>query len=140
MYGPRERPEKLYHKLTRCILEDREFTLYEGSERHTRSYTFIEDVMQGFLNVLDRLDVCLGEIFNIGSDREITTGEGIRLVEEILGKQARKVVTPKRAGDQLRTHADIGKARRLLDYDPKTEPRDGLPAEVAWVRDEVLGG
>ena len=73
-----------------------------------------------------------GEIFNIGSDIEITTGQGIALVEEILGKKARLKKTPARAGDQLRTHADITKARAVLGYAPRVAPREGLAAQVEW--------
>ncbi|MBN1484999.1 MAG: NAD-dependent epimerase/dehydratase family protein [Chloroflexia bacterium] len=139
VYGPRERPEKLYPKLIRCILEDREFPLYEGSEQHWRSYTYVGDAVDGLVAVLDRLELCRGEIFNIGSDTAITTGEGIRLVEEIVGRPARKVVQRRRPGDQLRTQADIYKARRILGYNPSTSPREGLEREVAWVRERVLG-
>jgi len=139
VYGPRERPEKLYHRLIRSIVRDEPFPLYEGSEAHTRSYTFIEDVLDGMLAVLDRADTCVGEIFNIGSDEEITTGEGIRIVEEILGRPARKVAMPRRPGDQLRTHANIAKARERLGYAPGTRPRDGLEAEVRWYLEKVHG-
>jgi nucleoside-diphosphate-sugar epimerase len=137
VYGPRERPEKLYSKLIQAMFEDREFPLYEGSEHHLRSYTYVGDIIDGFVAVLDNLECCTGEILNIGTDRTITTGEGIAIVEEIMGKPARIVQVPKREGDQLRTEANIDKARALLDYDPATRPREGLAAQVAWYRDVV---
>jgi nucleoside-diphosphate-sugar epimerase len=80
VYGPRERPEKLYPKLIRAILEDREFPLYEGSEHHLRSYTYVGDIIDGFIAVLENWTRCTGEIFNIGTDVCVTTGEGIRTV------------------------------------------------------------
>ena len=137
VYGPRERPEKLYHKLIKSIIEDTEFPLFEGSEKHSRSFTYISDIVDGFVAVLDRLDVCLGEIFNIGSDIEMTTGEGMAMIEEIMGKKARIKKAPPRPGDQLKTHASIDKARRLLDYAPQVEPREGLAAQVEWYRTKV---
>ncbi|MFQ6101390.1 MAG: NAD-dependent epimerase/dehydratase family protein [Anaerolineae bacterium] len=139
VYGPRERPEKLYPKLIRCILEDRPFPLFEGSEHHLRSYTFVGDIIDRLVAVLDRWDRCAGEILNIGSDVSITTGEGIRIVEEIIGRRARIAHKPRRSGDQLRTHADIGKARQLLGYDPQTTAREGLEKEVAWYRQHIHG-
>ena len=139
VYGPRERPDKLYRKLIRCILEDSEIPVFEGSEAHTRSYSYISDILDGLVAVLDHLDDCNGEIFNIGSDVEITTGEGIRIVEEIMGRKAKKVRKPKRAGDQLRTHANIAKARERLGYAPRVSAREGLQAEVEWYRDKIYG-
>jgi UDP-glucuronate 4-epimerase len=139
VYGPRERPEKLYSRLIRAILEDREFPLYEGSEHHLRSYTYVSDIVEGLVAALDNLDRCAGEILNLGTDTTITTGEGIRIVEDIIGRQARIVRKPKREGDQLKTHASIDKARRILAYNPTIVPRAGLKAQVDWYRQHVLG-
>lgn len=139
VYGPRERPDKLYPKLIHSILADQEFPLFEGSREHSRTFTYIEDALQGFSAVLEHRDACLGEIFNIGSDIEITTGRGIEIVEEILGKKAKLVIQPKRPGDQIRTHTNIEKARRLLGYAPTTPPEEGLRAEVEWYKQKVFG-
>ncbi len=139
VYGPRERPDKLYPKLIRSILADEEFPLFEGSREHSRSFTYIDDAIQGFIAVLDYMDGCIGEIFNIGSDIEITTGQGMEIVEEIMGQKAQIVLRPKRAGDQLHTHANIDKARRVLGYAPTTLPKDGLRAEVEWYKQKVFG-
>jgi UDP-glucuronate 4-epimerase len=139
VYGPRERPEKLYFKLIQAILEDKELLLYEGSEHHIRSYTYVDDVLDGLVAVLDHWEPCVGEIFNIGTDTTITTGEGIRIVEEIVGKPARIVRGRKREGDQLKTQANIEKARRILGYEPATRPREGLTRQVEWYRQCILG-
>lgn len=139
VYGPRERTDKLYPKLIGAILEDKEFPLFEGSREHSRSFTYVDDIVRGFLAVLDRPEACLGEIFNIGSDIEITTGEGMEIVERLIGKQVRVKMLPKRPGDQLRTCANIDKARRLLGYDPLTPPQEGLRRTVEWYRAEILG-
>ena len=138
VYGPRERPEKLYSRLIRAILEDIKFPLFEGSESHVRSYTYVGDAVEGLIASLQNLDRCIGEILNIGTDTTITTGEGIRIVEEIIGRRARIAQTPKRAGDQLQTHANIQKARRLLDYNPTMGPKEGLARQVEWYRRKVL--
>jgi UDP-glucuronate 4-epimerase len=139
VYGPRERPEKLYPRLIQSILEETPFPLYKGSENHSRSYTFVADIVDGFVAVLSNLDRVVGEIINIGSDVETTTGEGIRIVEKILGKEAQKVILPKRPGDQLRTHANISKARQLLGYNPSTLLEEGLTAEVIWYKKRIFG-
>lgn len=139
VYGPRERPEKLYFRLIQAILEDRELPLYEGSEQHVRSYTYVADAVEGMVAVMSRWDRCVGEVFNIGTDSSITTGEGIQIVEEIIGKRVKVIRKPKRPGDQLKTQANIDKARRLLDYEPRITAREGLERQVAWYQQRVLG-
>lgn len=140
VYGPRERPEKLYPKLIRAILEDRDFPLFAGSLDHSRSFTYVGDVCDAAERLLGHIDRVLGEIVNIGSDREITTRRGIEIVEQIIGRKARLAEHPRRAGDQQRTCADITKARRLLDFEPTTPPEEGLASEVAWMRDLLAAG
>lgn len=134
VYGPRERPDKLYPKLIRGLLEDRPVPLFEGCEQHRRSYTYISDIVDGLVAVLDNWERCVGEIFNIGTDTSITTGEGIRIVEEIVGRRVKVDRKPKRAGDQKETRANIEKARRVLGYSPTTTPREGLERTVEWYR------
>jgi len=137
--GERERPEKLYHKLIRSILEDAEMPLYEGSLEHSRSFSYVGDIVDGCIAALDRFDRCVGEIFNLGSDIETKTARGIEIVEQLLGRKARFVHRPRRPGDQIRTCADIEKARRLLGYNPTTPPEEALRVEVQWYRDRVFG-
>ncbi len=138
VYGPRERPEKLYTKLISSILNDSEFPLYEGSEGHRRSYTFVGDAVEGISSVLGCLAECWGEIYNMGSDKEITTARGIEIVEGILGKKARKRILPPRPGDQLLTHANIDKARSVLGFEPKTTPEEGLRAQIDWYKSHMV--
>jgi UDP-glucuronate 4-epimerase len=139
VYGPRERPEKLYPRLIGCILEDRPFPLFEGSAEHLRSYTFVDDIVDGLASVPLEIDGCNGEIINIGSDVAITTARGIQIVENIMGQRARIQVKPKRAGDQLKTHAHIEKARQLLAYNPSTTAEEGLAKEVEWYKKHIHG-
>ncbi|MCP4416977.1 MAG: NAD-dependent epimerase/dehydratase family protein [Chloroflexi bacterium] len=137
--GPRERPEKLYPKLIRSILMDTPFPLFEGSTEHSRSYTYVGDIVEGFTAVLDRPEQVIGEIINMGSDVEMTTGQGIAIIEKIMGKAATFDMKPRRPGDQLHTCANIDKAKRLLGYTPKTSLEEGLAAEVEWYVNRIYG-
>jgi UDP-glucuronate 4-epimerase len=139
VYGPRERPEKLYPRLVGSILEGRPFPLFEGSEKHVRSYTYVGDIVDGLVAALDNFDSCAGEVFNIGTDVAHTTGEGIEIVQAITGQSARFERKPRRAGDQTRTQADITKARQVLGYDPTTSLGEGLKAVVEWYQSQILG-
>lgn len=131
VYGERERPEKLYSKIIKCALEKKPFTLYDGALKHRRSYTYISDVVDACLAILHSIDRVKGEIFNIGVDETITTGEGIAIIESIVGP-IQYTHLPKRAGDQLETRARIDKARKIIGYDPKVTPKEGLRRQVAW--------
>ena len=139
VYGPRERPDKLYPRLIHSILSNEEFPLYEGSMEHSRSFTYIDDVVAGLLAVLDKMEACAGQIINLGSEIEITTRRGIEIVENLLGERARMKILPRRVGDLERTRANISKARDLLGYSPRTNTEDGLQREVDWYRQEVFG-
>lgn len=137
VYGPRERPDKLIPILIRSLLERKSLPLFEGSEHHRRSYTYIDDIIDGLVSALDRSAACRGQLFNLGNDRDISTGEIIRLAEEIVGREVKVERKPRRAGDQLRTQANIGKAKRLLDYAPRIEPREGLRRTVSWFANQT---
>lgn len=136
IYGPRERPEKLYPKLIMSMLKKETFPLFEGSDKHIRSYTYIGDVIDGFMTVFNNFKKCNGEIYNIGIDSTITTGEGIKIVEKIMGQKANIDIKPKRYGDQLETHANINKIRNQFGFNPKTTPEQGLQEQVKWFQEK----
>ncbi|MEP0266420.1 NAD-dependent epimerase/dehydratase family protein [Dokdonia sp.] len=138
VYGPRERPEKLYTKLIKSIYEGTSFPLYQGSEHHERSFTYVGDIIDGLEKILDHKASCNGEIINLGSTDVYTTGDGIALIEKIVGKKAIIERVEKRPGDQLKTSATIDKAVRLLDYAPVTNFEDGLRSQVAWYKEKFL--
>ena len=137
VYGPRERPDKLYTRLIDCALNKKPFPLFDGSEKHLRSFTYVQDIVDGIVSVIGNEDVCNGEIFNLGTEVESTTAEGIALVEDILHKDIIMEKMPPRAGDQSRTKANIEKARKLLGYNPQTSLREGLEAQVNWFKNKL---
>jgi UDP-glucuronate 4-epimerase len=134
VYGPRERPDKLYTRLIDCALNRKEFGLFDGSDKHLRSFTYVDDIVDGIVSVMGKEEQCNGEIFNLGSEIELSTAEGIATVEEILDKRISIYLKPRRSGDQSRTKASIGKARRILNYDPKTTLREGLVKQIEWFK------
>ena len=118
VHGPRERPEKLFMKLM----------------NHKRSFTYIDDIIAGLVAVVDHRKECIGEVFNIGSDTNTTTGEGIAIVEKLLNRKARIKTLPPRRGDQYHTYAQIGKAKFILGYTPRTCLENALSKQVTWYK------
>ena len=136
VYGPRERPEKLYTKLIENLYANKPFPLFEGSVKHERSFTYVGDIVDGLATVIGKEDSVNGEIINLGTDEVHTTQEGINLVEEIMNKKLIIDHKPARKGDQEKTSAVIDKARKLLGYEPKVTFKKGLEQQVQWYLDK----
>ena len=134
VYGPRERPDKLYTKLIKSALFDEPFTLIEGSLQHKRSFTFVGDIVEGVIKVIGNEKNVTNEIFNIGTSAQYSTAEGIKMVESLTGKKIQFTMLPSRPGDQLSTKAIINKAKNLLDYNPQTNLHDGIMQQLEWFK------
>lgn len=137
VFGKRERPDKLYPKLIKALANDTEFPLYDGSLEHKRSFSHVEDIVEGLLLPLEKWEKANGEIFNIGTGEQTTTGHGIEVAEKIFNKKLLIKHLPKRLGDQLATHANIEKARNVLGYNPKISFEEGLKKMITWYLEDI---
>ena len=138
VFGPRERPEKMYTKLIACGFENEAFPLYEGSAKHLRSFTYVGDIVDGIVSVIGNEDLVNGEVINLGTEVEHTTQEGIDAVIEVMDMDIKIDHVAARAGDQWRTKANIDKAKKLLGYNPQTTLLEGVEKQVAWYRENFL--
>lgn len=136
VYGPRERPDKLFTKLIQCALKDDKFPLFEGSLKHLRSYTYVADIVKGICSALKIHSALDGEIINLGHFEKHSTQEGILIVEEILKKHIQLDNLPLRPGDQQETQAIINKAKLLLNYHPKTSFKEGIKQQIEWFKSQ----
>jgi len=132
VYGPRQRPDLAIHQFTRRIEAGQPIDQFgDGSTR--RDYTYVDDIIQGTTAAL-KYNGPLFDIFNLGENETIPLRELIAAIETALKKKAVINQLPEQPGDVPLTCADIGKARRLLGYNPQTSFRDGLPKFVEWFR------
>ena len=138
VFGPRERPEKLYTKLIENLYNDKPFPLFEGSVKHERSFTYVGDIVNGLAAIIGKEDIIDGEIINLGTDEVNTTKDGITAVEQIMQKSLIIDNKPPRKGDQQRTAAVIDKARKLLNYSPKVTLKQGLEEQVKWYKEKFI--
>jgi UDP-glucuronate 4-epimerase len=130
-YGPRQRPEMAIHKFTRLIDQGEKIPIYgDGSSR--RDYTNIDDLIEGILGVI-RYHKGF-EVYNLGESQTTSLKELIRLLEEAFGKKANVEVLETQPGDVSVTYADIGKAKRMLKYQPKTDMKEGIKRFVDWYK------
>lgn len=132
--GPRERPEKLFTKLIAAGIEGNAFPLFEGSQLHLRSFTYVGDIVDGIVSVIGKEATVNGEVINLGTEKEYSTQQGIEAVEAVLNVKIQMDINPKRRGDQDRTKAVIDKARRLLNYNPHTTLLEAVKAQVDWFK------
>ncbi|MBU4310793.1 GDP-mannose 4,6-dehydratase [bacterium] len=130
VYGSRQRPDMALHRFIKAILNNEEITIY-GDGNQTRDFTYVSDTVEATIKAAQ----CEagGEIINIGGGAQVTVNETLKILEEITKKKAKVRYIEKQKGDMLHTFADISKAKRLLDYQPKVKLREGLKKEVAWL-------
>ncbi len=130
VYGPRQRPEMAIHTFARLILEGKPIPVYgDGSSR--RDYTYIDDIIGGLMRSL-RTPFPY-EIINLGGARTMELGALIGLLEQALGRKAIVDRRPAQPGDVSITFADIGKAKRLLGYDPSFPVERGIGEFTRWL-------
>ncbi|MGA3171287.1 MAG: GDP-mannose 4,6-dehydratase [Chthoniobacteraceae bacterium] len=130
VYGPRQRPDLAIHKFTRYIHEGRPIDQFgDGSTR--RDYTYIDDIIQGVMACLT-YEGTLCDVFNLGESQTTTLTELIQAIEGTLGRKAVINRMPDQPGDVPLTYADISKARSLLNYNPTTKIKEGIPRFVDW--------
>jgi UDP-glucuronate 4-epimerase len=130
VYGARQRPDLAIHQFTRKIHAGQAIDqLGDGTTR--RDYTYIDDIIQGVMAAFDYTGP-LFDIFNLGESDTIQLKDLIAAIEKALGKKAKINQLPEQPGDVPLTCADISKARKLLDYNPSTPLRVGLPKFVEW--------
>src|SRR5437764_2914939 len=130
VYGARQRPDLAIHKFAKLISAGKPIPVFgDGTTR--RDYTYIDDIIAGVRAAID-YDASKYEIINLGESRTVELRELISLLEKALGKKAEIDRQPMQPGDVPQTYADISKARRLLDYDPRTPIEEGIEKFVTW--------
>ncbi len=131
VYGPRQRPDLAIHKFAALIEAGKPIPLF-GDGSSSRDYTFVDDIVAGILAAIER--EAKFEVFNLGNCRPVKLVELVRELERALGRKAEVAWLPPQPGDVPITWADIGKAQRLLGYEPRVSLGEGMNRFVSWLR------
>ncbi len=147
VYGPWGRPDMALFLFTRAILEGRPIDVFNHG-RMRRDFTYIDDIAEGVVRVLDRpatpdpaFDKARPDpasswapyrIYNIGNHRPVELMAYIEALEEALGCKAEKNFLPIQAGDVPATHADTAALRAATGFAPATSVREGVRRFVDW--------
>jgi len=131
VYGPYGRPDMAPFKFTSAIIRGEPIIVYNNGNMK-RDFTYISDIVSGIVAALEKP---LGfSIINLGNGKTVKLIEFIRAIEDVVEKKARINFESIQAGDVKDTHADIGKARKLLGYNPKVSIREGMKNFVEWYK------
>jgi UDP-glucuronate 4-epimerase len=149
VYGPWGRPDMALFKFTKAILEDRPIEVFNYGH-HRRDFTYVDDIVEGVIRVLDRPAEPNGawsgadpdsatstapyRLYNIGNHQPVELMRYIEVLEQCLGKTAEKTLLPLQAGDVPDTYADVEDLVRDTGYKPATPIEVGVRNFVDWYR------
>ena len=150
VYGPYDRPDMALQKFTRAILAGEPIKVFNYG-KHRRDFTYIDDIIEGVVKVLDRpaagnLDWSSKRpdsssssapyrIYNIGNNNPVELLDYIKCLEKSLGKVADKEMLPMQPGDVRDTYADVDALVEDFDYKPSMNIDDGIKNFCNWYLD-----
>ena len=150
VYGPWGRPDMALFKFTKAILENKSIDIYNNGQ-HSRDFTYIDDVVNGVIKVLNYLpkfndswdannpDQATSKspwrIFNIGNNRPQSLNKYIEVLEKVLKIKAKKRFLNLQPGDLLETCANFDDFENEFNFEPETDISEGIQKFVQWFKD-----
>ena len=136
VFGPRQDPSSPYSGVIslfiKALVEGKPPTIY-GDGEHTRDFTYVANVVDGVLKAC-QAPAASGEVINVATGGRVSLNQLFRALQDLTGATVEPIYAEPRAGDVKDSQADIGKARRLLGYEPSVTFEQGLAQTVAWYR------
>jgi UDP-glucose 4-epimerase len=123
-----------FHRFLRAQLLEEELVLYDDGCQ-TRDFTYVGDAVRANLLALERGRP--GAAYNIGGGSRVSVNDVLAMIGELSGREPRVRRLERQRGDVRDTHAAAEAAAAELGWSPKTTLRDGLAAELDWLRDEI---
>ena len=149
VYGPWGRPDMALFKFTKAILANEAIHVFNYG-KHRRDFTYIDDIVEGVIRVLDRPSPPNPEwngespdsatskapwrIYNIGNNNPIDLMDYIETLEKAIGKTAEKEFLPLQPGDIPETYGDISDLVEQFHYKPLTTVKEGVTKFVNWYK------
>lgn len=150
VYGPWGRPDMALFLFTRNILAGKPIDVFNYGN-HRRDFTYIEDIVEGVVRVLDRVpqpnpdwsgdnpdsatSAAPYRLYNIGNNNPVELMHYIEVLEQCLGRKAEKNLLPLQPGDVPATYANVEDLVRDIGYKPDMSVEQGIANFVAWYRD-----
>ncbi len=148
VYGPWGRPDMALFLFTKAILAGEPIKVFNNGH-HKRSFTYVDDIVEGVLRTLDRIpDIDAGwsgaspdpiasgvapfRIYNIGNEASVELLRYIEVLESCLGRKAKVEMLPLQPGDVPDTEADMSELAEVVDYKPLVSVEEGVARFVEW--------
>ena len=132
VFGPAGRPDMSPYRFIKWIAEEETIEMF-GDGSQSRDFTYVDDIARGTIAAIQDVGY---EIINLGGGRNpVSLNTIISKLEELLGKKAKVDYKPFHVADLMETWADISKAKRLLDWEPRVSLDEGLEKSVQWFMD-----
>ncbi|GAA4781095.1 NAD-dependent epimerase [Lysobacter hankyongensis] len=149
VYGPWGRPDMALFLFTKKILAGEPIDVFNHG-KHTRDFTYIDDIVEGVIRTLDRVpgpdpaydplnptpasSSAPYRVYNIGNNNPVELLRYIEVLEDCLGRKAEKRLLPLQPGDVPDTYADVSALTRDTGYQPTTPVDVGVKHFVEWYR------
>ena len=149
VYGPWGRPDMALFKFTKAILAGEKIPVFNYG-KHRRDFTYIDDIVEGVIRVLDQpaqpnptwsgaepdsgTSQAPWRVYNIGNNSPVELMDYIAALEKALGKKADMDMLPLQPGDVPDTYADVTDLVEQFHYKPATPVDQGVANFVAWYR------
>jgi UDP-glucuronate 4-epimerase len=149
VYGPWGRPDMAVFSFTRAILAGEAISLFNEG-RNRRDFTYVDDIVEGVVRVLDRpavpntrwngnapdpaTSLAPYRLYNIGNHHAVDVLRLVQLLELSLDRKARVHLMPPQPGDVEATFADVDDLARDVGFQPATPLEVGIPRFVDWFR------
>jgi len=149
VYGPWGRPDMAIWIFAKAIFAGEPIKLFNNGKMR-RDFTYIDDVVESVVRLVDRAAVADTKysttspdpgssaapwrVYNIGNNRPVELLEVVRLLEEAIGKKAKRELLPMQPGDVPATYADVDDLMREVNFRPATPIAEGIARFVAWYR------
>ncbi|WP_456395588.1 GDP-mannose 4,6-dehydratase [Desulfurobacterium sp.] len=134
VYGPAGRPDMSIFRFIKWIEEGTPITIF-GDGTQERDFTYVDDIAEGTIKALETETGY--EIINLGGNKPYKLNYMIELIEKFTGKTAKKVYKKFHRADMKATWANIEKANRILNWQPKIPLEEGIKRTVQWHKENA---
>ncbi|UCC93752.1 MAG: GDP-mannose 4,6-dehydratase [Thermoplasmata archaeon] len=136
VYGPRMRPDLAVPRFSKRLMRGIPPVIF-GDGEQTRDYTYIDDIVEANVRLLDPRVELKGQAMNIGSSRRISINDLVVVLRDLKGSEVDAEYQERAVGDARDTWAAIDEARRLINYEPATTLEQGLNSFLLWFREDT---